>query len=276
MRTVSCMPYASADLHELALRAARAGAEVALEMHRDVLSLTFTEKDTGKNQGADLVSAADIAVERTVRGVILAARPQDALLGEEGSSVGGVSGLEWVIDPIDGTLNYSYGRGGFSVSVAVRDDSGVLAGVVIDVQGSREYSAHKAAGALRDGKRSQVRDAYALKDVLIDLGSGRGEVRKRFPEIVGALQPRVRDVRRVGSAALALAMVGAGELDAVYGPNLEIWDRAAGALIAEEGGARVGNLLGGPADDFMTLAAHPSVFEELAAVVSAVLGVETR
>jgi myo-inositol-1(or 4)-monophosphatase len=270
------MSYASADLHELALEAARVGAAVALAMHSDVMSLTFAEKDTGKNQGADLVSAADIAVESAVRGVILAARPQDALLGEEGSSVAGVSGLEWVIDPIDGTLNYSYGRGGFSVSVAVRDDSGVLAGVVIDVQGSREYSAHKESGALRDGKRSQVRDACALKDVLIDLGSGRGEVRRRFPEIVGALQPRVRDVRRVGSAALALAMVGAGELDAVYGPNLEIWDRAAGVLIAEKGGARVGNLLGGPPDDFMTLAAHPSVFDELAAVVSSALGVEPR
>jgi myo-inositol-1(or 4)-monophosphatase len=265
------MTSTARELRDLALFAARAGAAVALDMHRDLSSLTFTEKATGKNQGADLVSAADIAVENVLRRTILAARPNDSLLGEEGSSVLGESGLEWVLDPIDGTLNYAYGRTGFSVSVAVRDESGVLAGVVIDVMSGREYASSRGGGALRDGVSVATRAAGSLGDLLVDLGSGRGEVRSLFHAVVQNLQPRVRDVRRVGSAALALAMVGAGELDAVYGPNLEIWDRAAGALIAAEGGAQVGNLAGGPADDFMTLAAHPSVFDEFAAVVRDVL-----
>jgi myo-inositol-1(or 4)-monophosphatase len=262
----------SSELHKLSLAAARAGAKVALDLHKDLEKLVFEEKSTGKNKGADLVSAADSAVEEVIRSVILSERPHDALLGEEGNNVSGVSGLEWVIDPIDGTLNYAYGRGGFAVSVAVRDESGALAGVVVDVLSGREYSAVRGNGALRDGLSVGVRSTSELIEVLIDLGGGRGLVRERFPDIVRAIQPRVRDIRRVGSAALALAMVGSGELDAVYGPNLEIWDRAAGALIAEEGGARVGNLLGGQADDFMTIAAHPSVFDELAAVVSGALG----
>jgi myo-inositol-1(or 4)-monophosphatase len=265
-----------AELHELSLEAARAGAEVALRMQQDIDNLVFEEKSTGKNRGADLVSLADVAVEETIRSVILGTRSNDALLGEEGSSVRGSSGLEWVVDPIDGTLNYSYGRGGFAVSVAVRDESGVLAGAVVDVLTKREYSASRGTGVLRDGRSAGLRTVNSLQDVLIDLGGGRGVTRERFADVVRAVQPRVRDIRRGGSAALALAMVGAGELDAVYGPNLEIWDRAAGALIAEEGGARVGSLDGGYADDFMVVAAHPAVFDELVSLIASVLQGGTR
>jgi myo-inositol-1(or 4)-monophosphatase len=260
-----------AEILEIAVQAARAGGELALSYYEKRSSLSYEEKSTGKNGTADLVSAADRSVEDLIKNFLAERRPNDCYLGEESGSSGTTGGLQWVVDPIDGTLNFAYGRGQFAVSVAALDENGALVGVVFDPNASRMYRAVRGGGAYSASSKLCVPNNVELSRCLVDLGAGRGETRRRFPAVVERLFPLVRDVRRSGSAALSLAMHAAGETDAVYGPGLDVWDRVAGILIAREAGSRVENLHGGEPDDFMTLAAHPEVFDELKTAVLEVL-----
>ena len=259
------------EILEIAVNAARVGGELALSYYDKRSSLSFEEKDTGKNGAADLVSVADRGVEDAIKTLIAHTRPNDSYLGEESGLTQARGDVQWVIDPIDGTLNFAYGRGGFAVSIAALDESGTIAGVVFDPISGKMYRAVRGGGAYADGSRLLTTSKVLLPQCLIEVGAGRGETRKRFPDVLTKLFPLVRDVRRVGSAALALAGHAAGESDAVYGPGLDIWDRAAGILIAREAGSRVENLYGAEPDDFMTLAAHHEVFEDLRALITDVL-----
>jgi len=262
------------ELHAAAVDLATHGAAVALGYFARVHELEFEEKrQTGdaKNAAADLVSDADRDVERRIRERLARLRPEDGFLGEEGTRVDGE--IVWVVDPIDGTLNFAYGRADWVVSVAATDrDGNTLAGAIVHPVLGVCYSAVAGQGAWKDGKRLELRPRDALEHCLVEIGRGKGETRRRFSLVVEAVTPVVRDVRRQGSAALALAMLAAGETDISCGPGLEPWDMAAGALIAREAGARVENLSDGGPDRFMTLGAHPRHFAEFRDLLLPVLG----
>ena len=253
------------DLLKVALEAAREALTVAGRYADDLDSLEFEEKHTGKSVGADVVSVADREVETSIRAVILRHRPQDTILGEEGGLTEG-GRYVWTIDPIDGTLNYSYGRNEWAVSIAVSVDGQTVAGVVATRKPERYFTAVLGGGAFLNGKLIRPRQTRNLSDSIIDLGRGRGATREIFTDVVAELDKTCRDVRRGGCAALAACQVACGELDAMYGPGLEEWDIAAGALIALESGASVRER-----KDDITLIAAIDVMAELERVIDRVI-----
>lgn len=226
------------DVSEIALEAAMAALDEISKYTSGSKTLTFKEKDTGKTSGSDVVSEADKAAEERIKSVILSYRPQDSIIGEESGATYG-SGCAWVIDPIDGTLNFSYGRNEWAVSIAVSDEEGALAGVVALTEPRRIYTAQRGKGAFLNGEPIKARDTVRIQDAIIDVGRGRGETRTLFPKVVSKLDSTVKDLRRSGCAAMAACQVASGELDGMYGPGLEVWDIAAGALIAQEAGCVV-------------------------------------
>ena len=264
----------SAELLDLARQAAAAGAEVAVawQRHREELEV---EEKAGSD---DLVSQADRDTEREVRRVLARARPEDAVLGEEDGEVVGGSGIRWLVDPIDGTTNYLYGRPDWAVSVAaVRiEDSRTLAAAVAEPPLGRLTEARLGGGAWSAGRRLRCRAATELQRALVEVNLGRPEQRHHAAELMRALVPRVRDVRRGGSAAAALAQVADGRADAYWGPGLQPWDGAAGALLVAEAGGVVGDL-GGPTDgDWPAsgniLAAQAVLWEPLREILSRIYG----
>lgn len=230
------------------------------------------EVDT-KSSATDVVTAADTAAERLARRLLAQWRPGEPVLGEEeGASAGQpVSGqLCWVVDPIDGTVNYLYGLPWYSVSVAVQRDGESMAAAVAQPADGRLWSAARGAGAHCNGAPLQVSRSQQLDLSLIGTGfSYRPERRARQAAMVACLLPRVRDIRRAGSAALDLCAVASGWLDGFAEHGLNRWDWAAGALIAAEAGAIVrlpGPGSGGVGGD-LVLAATPGIVDELADLV---------
>jgi myo-inositol-1(or 4)-monophosphatase len=223
-----------------------------------------------KSSATDVVTEVDQAVERHVVGRILAARPHDAVLGEEGGGRSGRSGVRWLVDPIDGTVNYLYGHPGFSVSIAAEVSGTVVAGTVLEPWRDELFSATLGGGATLNGLPIRANPPVAAAQALVATGfSYRPEQRARQARVLLHVLPRVRDIRRVGSAALDLCDVAAGRVDAYYEVGLNPWDLAAGGLIAAEAGATVTDLAGRrPADrDRGVLAApgdlHPALVELL-------------
>ncbi|MFF0339646.1 inositol monophosphatase family protein [Kribbella sp. NPDC004875] len=246
------------DLRELAVRlATAAGAE--LLARQQSLSIDAAGVET-KSSVSDPVSAADRASEKLITDGISAERPGDGLLGEEGASRPSTTGLTWVIDPLDGTVNYLYGRLDWCVSIAVEDSNGAFAGVVHQPRTGTTWSATRDAGAYRDGERLGPRSRdRELATALVSTGfSYLPERRAEQAEYLRQLLPLVRDIRRGGSAALDLCSVADGTADAYYEHVIQPWDVAAGALIARESGATV---VRGPGTAFPQgiLAAAPSV-----------------
>ncbi|MEM8926012.1 MAG: inositol monophosphatase family protein [Actinomycetota bacterium] len=242
--------------------AARAGALV-MAMAVEARSRTAT-----KSSATDLVTAADKAAEVAIVDGIDAVRPDDAIEGEEGTSRPGTTGVTWHVDPIDGTTNYVYNVPAFSVSIAAAIGDEVVAGAVFDPSLGRMYRAALGRGATVDGLPLRCTDKAELATALVATGFGYGaDRRRRQAEALVELLPRIRDIRRFGSAALDLCAVAEGRVDAYYERGLNRWDLAAGALVAAEAGARVGNLDGGGADETFTLAAPPALFEPLAEVL---------
>ncbi|RHA41281.1 inositol monophosphatase family protein [Cellulomonas rhizosphaerae] len=228
-----------------------------------------------KSTAQDIVTAMDLAVEAHLRARLAELRPDDAVLGEEGGSTGGTSGVTWVVDPIDGTVNYLYGLPSYSVSVAAvvgpPDPSTwtVLAGCVHAPVDGRTFVAGRGRGATLDGVPIRVREAPSLRDSLVGTGFGYREERRRSQgRIVAVVLPQVRDIRRIGSAALDLCAVASGGLDLYYERGLSPWDLAAGELVAREAGAQVSGLRGRPAGTEMTVAGHPVLQAELAALLA--------
>ena len=261
-----------AELLEVAVEAARAaGAELLARWRRPL--------DVGtKSTPTDPVTEADVSAERAIRDVIGRHRPSDSILGEEGGETGD-GALRWVVDPLDGTVNYLYRFPAWSTSVAAEIDGVVVAGAVHDPLRGETFSASRGGGAfLRSGGAGDaVRLAVTQVDDLARALIGTGfaydaEVRRRQGRVVAGLLPVVRDIRRAGSAALDLCWVGAGRLDGFYEEGPRHWDRAAGGLVAAEAGAWIGDLEGGPPSDAMTVAAGPGIAPALVDLISRLVG----
>ncbi|MYV45928.1 inositol monophosphatase family protein [Streptomyces sp. SID2888] len=247
------------ELLEIALEAAtRAGAFLRDGRPED-LGVAAT-----KTSAIDVVTEMDIAAEKLITGLLTDRRPEDGLLGEEGASVEGTSGVEWVIDPIDGTVNYLYGLPGWAISIAARKDGETLVGVVHAPMRGEIFRAVRGEGAFLNDRPVRVRPAPDLGFALVGTGFGYLTERKiHQAEVVRQLIPEVRDIRRAGSAAIDLCDVAAGRLDAYYERGLNPWDYAAGDLIAREAGALTGGRPGEPLSPALTIAAPPGLFEQL-------------
>lgn len=228
-----------------------------------------------KSALADIVTEADRDVEDLIRARIGAARPEDGFLGEETGEGTGASGITWVVDPIDGTVNYAYGIPAYAVSIAAvagPPDPGswtVLAGAVFNPATGEMFHAARGEGAWRDDTRLRVNSDVSDAGALIATGFGydpathAGDLAR-----LAQVMPLARDIRRMGAASLDLASVAAGRLDGYYERGLHPWDIAAGVVLVEEAGGTVGGPDGAPAGAAMTIAAGPALFVRLAAAVA--------
>lgn len=253
----------SSDLLDLALSAARAAGALLLEHFREPARGVGT-----KSTPTDLVSEADRASEELVLGRIRDGRPDDGILAEEGGRADSASGLVWVVDPLDGTVNYLYGFPAWCVSVAAEDDEGVLVGVVRDPLRRETFLAVRSGGAWLGEEPLRVNDPVELEQALVATGfSYQREHRRSQARVVGDVAVEARDIRRMGSAALDLCSLAAGRVDGYYEDSVSKWDWAAGALIAAEAGAVV-ETLPGPDGREGVLAAGPGLFDALKGVVS--------
>jgi myo-inositol-1(or 4)-monophosphatase len=253
------------DLRTLAERVARAAGSLL----RDGLSVARQEIGT-KTTVTDMVTEMDRASEALIERELLAARPDDGILGEEGAHRAGTSGVRWVVDPLDGTTNYLYGFPGFNVAIAAEVEGQTVAGAVYDVVRDELFSAHLHGGATRDGARIAPSGASDLAQALVGTGFAYDpERRRRQAKVLVEVLPRVRDIRRQGAAALDLCSVACGRLDAYYEQGLAPWDLAAGGLVATEAGAMLSDLEGGAPRDGSVLAATPGVATALLALLSA-------
>jgi fructose-1,6-bisphosphatase/inositol monophosphatase family enzyme len=218
-----------------------------------------------KSTRTDMVSDADRDAEGLIQRLLAEERPRDGLLAEEGASSEGTSGRRWVVDPLDGTTNYLYRLPAWAVSVALEEGDGAVVGVVHDPLADETFSAVRGEGALLDGAPIAVGGAQALDTALIATGFYYAAAeRERQARLLVELLPRVRDVRRVGAAALDLCMVACGRVDGYYERGLNRWDWSAAALVAGEAGASVRSL---PGEPFGLCAAAPGIADELAALV---------
>ena len=223
-----------------------------------------------------MVSDADRAAEEAIAALLRSERPEDGIVGEEGSSIEGTSGRRWVVDPLDGTTNYLYGFPQWAVSVALEDGAGALAGVVLDPVRGELFAAERGGGcscsriagesAAAARKPLRVRDGAELSRSLIATGFGY-EAGWRAEQAAAAayVLPRVRDVRRAGAAALDLAWLAAGRLDGYWERGLKPWDWAAGRLLVTEAGGAVAELEG---ERHGLVAAGPSLLPQLVELVS--------
>jgi myo-inositol-1(or 4)-monophosphatase len=259
------------DLLELAERAARTAGDLIRDERPDQLGVAST-----KSSPTDVVTVMDERSERLLRDLLLGERPDDGLLGEEGGGTSGTSGITWVIDPIDGTVNYLYGLPPYAVSIAAvtgdpRDPGGheVLAGCVHNPVAGETFTAARGAGAHLNGARIRVRDAVDPAQALVATGFGYAIERRRGQaRVVAALLPQVRDIRRGGCASLDLCQVACGRVDAYYERGLQPWDLAAASLVAREAGAVVSGLRGEPAGEHLVLAAGPALHAALEQILA--------
>jgi myo-inositol-1(or 4)-monophosphatase len=224
---------------------------------------------SAKSTPTDLVSEADLATERLIRARLEAARPDDAIMGEEGDDRPGTSGLRWVVDPLDGTVNFLFGIPIWCVSIACEDSRGALAGVVFDPMRRETWAATRDGAATLDGTPLARPARRELSTALVATGFGYdAAVRESQARAVARLLPRVRDLRRLGAAALDLAWTAAGRFDAYYERGVKHWDVAAGALICERAGLDVRELAPAPPAERGMLVAAPAIAGELLALVA--------
>lgn len=226
-----------------------------------------------KSSPTDVVTAIDEECERLIRARILDARPNDSFRGEEGDDIHGSSGVEWIVDPIDGTVNFVYGLPFYAVSIAAAVDGEVEVGYVINIANADEYTAIRGRGSFahtEDGPlRLQAPVVERLDHVLVATGFNYvPAIRAAQADAVARMLPQVRDIRRVGSAALDLCGLAAGRFDAYVEQGLMPWDLAAGGLIASEAGIEISGVDGLPGER-LVMAAHPSVSGEFFDLVRA-------
>jgi len=253
------------ELLAVAREAAAEAAKLLVEGRPADLGVAQT-----KSSPTDVVTEMDTAAEKTIRAAIGRHRPDDGFLGEEGGAEAGGSGVRWVIDPIDGTVNYLYGLPAWAVSIAAEVDGVAVAGVVLAPRLGEEYTAVRGEGSWLGERRLRVREPEGLAQALIATGFGyRAERREVQGRIVAGLVGRVRDIRRGGSAALDLCSVAIGRVDGYFERGTHAWDHAAGALIAAEAGARVEGFHGAPASEAMVLAAGSALFPALHGALTA-------
>lgn len=247
------------ELLSLALEAGRRAGALLRDGRPDDLGVAAT-----KSSPIDVVTEMDIAAEKLITGYLAEQRPEDGFLGEEGASIEGTSGVRWVIDPLDGTVNYLYGLPTWAVSIAAERDGETVVGVVEVPMRGETYRAVLGGGAFSGDRRLRCRPAPPLDQALVATGFNYVHaVRSHQADVAQRLIPRLRDIRRSGSAAVDLCDVAAGRLDGYYERGLNPWDLAAGDLIARESGALTGGRPGGPPTGDLAIAATPGVFEPL-------------
>lgn len=255
---------ANAELLALAVSVAREAAALAARRRSETVTVAAT-----KSSPVDVVTATDREVEALIRGRLRDARPSDGFLGEESGSGSSASGLHWIVDPIDGTVNFLYGIPHYAVSIAVSEGAdpaswSILAGCVVNPASGELFAAARGEGATLDGRAVAVSAPASLGESLVATGFGYdARVRDEQGATVMQLLSRVRDIRRMGAAALDLCSIAVGRLDAYFERGLNPWDFAAGALIASEAGAVV------TTDDVrdgrrLVMAAAPSIAREFA------------
>ena len=242
----------------MAVELAHAAGSILIEGQQRARTLVET-----KSTRTDMVTEMDKASEALITNAIRQRRPNDGLLGEEGTAAPGTTGVEWVIDPIDGTTNYLYEFPSWAVSVGAEVDGVPAVGVVHDPVHAETFSAAAGRGAFLNGERLAVAGAPDLATALVGTGFSYDAVNRRdqAEELLSVL-PAVRDIRRAGSAATDMCWVAAGRLDAYYERGVQPWDVAAGTVICREAGALVDRL-----EDGTIVAAPPQLFELLCALL---------
>jgi myo-inositol-1(or 4)-monophosphatase len=244
---------------------------IAVDVARDSAALIRTElghaADVGaKSSPTDVVTQTDLDAERLIRRRLIDATPDAGFLGEEGGVTSSRARLQWVVDPLDGTVNFLYALPVIAVSIAAAVDGQVVAGAVVDVVRGETFSAATGRGARVDDQPMAASECPDLARALVTTGfSYRASIRDRQGDVVRRLLPVARDIRCFGSAALQLCWVGAGRADAYFERDIKVWDYAAGALIAAEAGAITE--LPCPENDGLVIVASPAVFERLRAIV---------
>jgi len=283
-------PDARSDADELlalAIEAARMAGGLLAERARH----GFEREVASKSTPTDLVSEADVSSQRAIRELVRERRPDDGFVGEEeGESETGSSGLRWVVDPLDGTVNFLFAIPQWSVSVAVRDADGTIAGAVFDPNRDELFCATRGGPARMDGPRGEIELSHrAGADVSHERRTGEdagpggedlasamvatglaydADVRRAQALVLERVVPRVRDIRRFGSAALDLAWTAAGRFDAYYERSVKQWDIAAGALICERAGLQIRELPEHENLPWGILAAPPALAGPLLELVS--------
>jgi len=254
------------ELLELASDIAVQAGELLAERQPQVRAFVGT-----KSSPTDMVTEVDRESERMIADLILAIRPFDAILGEEGTSHEGRSGMRWVVDPLDGTTNFLYGFPMYAVSIAVESEGTTVAGAVFNAATNELFAAAKGLGANLNGEPIRVASEADLSRALVATGFGYDPSRRKVQgEMLARLIGRVRDVRRAGSAALDLCYVACGRVDAYYEQGLNPWDWGAGELIVREAGGEVAFLSDAPfADRPCILAANPKLFGQMKSAVLA-------
>jgi myo-inositol-1(or 4)-monophosphatase len=272
-------------LLDVAVEAARMAGELLRERAVEGAERQVASKSTP----TDLVSEADLAAERAIRELLRARRPDDGFIGEEGGSATGHSGLDWVVDPLDGTVNFLFGIPQWCVSVAVRDSAGTVAGAVYDANRQELFTATRDGQATLDGPGGVVELSRSGRSVGAPMHGGQAgsfprdrlatamvatglaydaQVREAQARVLARVAPRVRDIRRLGSAALDLTWTAAGRYDAYFERSVKQWDIAAGALVCERAGLEVHEL---PVHEHLPwgiLVAPPGLAEELFELVA--------
>ncbi len=264
----------SEELAELASEAARLAGGLLLERAGRGAESGVSSKSTP----TDLVSEADLAAQRAIRELLSARRPEDGFLGEEGGDEPGASGLRWIVDPLDGTINFLFGIPQWSVSVAVADPQGAVAGAVYDPNRDELFTATRGGPARLltpdatselHGRSSDPRGGGGLETAMVATGFAYdARVRERQAQVVARLAGRVRDIRRLGSAALDLAWTAAGRYDAYFERGVKAWDVAAGELICRCAGLAVLELTEQDGLPWGILAAPAHLLDELAGIVA--------
>jgi myo-inositol-1(or 4)-monophosphatase len=252
------------DLLVLARDAATAAGQLLLDGQRGV-TVAAT-----KSSPTDVVTRMDTAAEDLLRALLLGARPDDAFLGEEEGERVGRSGVRWVVDPLDGTVNYLYGLPGWAVSIAAEVQGEVVVGVVDVPTWRTQFWATRGGRAFADGVPLSASTESDLAQALVGTGFGYDVERRRSQAVsVSTLLPQVRDIRRFGAAAADLCLLAAGRVDAYYERGPAEWDRAAGLLIAAEAGAAVEVILDTERGD-LVLGAGPQLFDDFRALLERV------
>jgi myo-inositol-1(or 4)-monophosphatase len=256
-----------ADLRVLCIQLAHDAGEIALRGRRAATDVAALGGST-KSSRTDVVTRFDRLAETHIVETLRTARPADAIVGEEGTADTGTSGYAWFIDPIDGTTNFVYDQPAWSCSVAVALDGEMIAGAVSVPPLGEMFSAAHGEGATRGDHPIRVNTIDDLSLALVGTGFGyRPDDRRRQAEQLVSVIAQVRDIRRLGSAAVDLCMVACGRLDAYYELHLNSWDAAAGELIAREAGAVTSDFAGGPARPAEMVAAAPGIHSALIAAL---------
>ncbi|TAM89341.1 MAG: inositol monophosphatase [Jatrophihabitans sp.] len=250
----------TSELEELAVELATGAAGVVRSGRHDVVA--------AKSSATDLVTQADRATERWLRERLASRRPDDAILGEEGGASAGSSGLRWVLDPIDGTVNFVLGLPQYAVSVAVQDVEGTVAGAVCNPVTGEVFAASRGAGARCNGRALAGPREVPLDRAVVATGfSYRAEVRRAQAAVLARLLPRIADVRRMGAASLDLCAVAAGRVDGYFEAGLHPWDYAAGMLVATESGCVASGLNGAAPGEHLVAVAGTALAPDLLALL---------